>query len=229
MLRERVLAEAMGNPLALVELPSASGAFGLSRRLQATFGAGIAELPAGTRQVLLLAVLEGTGSLTVLARASQEEIFDTLAPAEAIALVRVDAATLQVSFRHPLTRSAVAGLASAAERRQAHRQLAEALSDDPERRGWHLANAVVCPDEHVAASLEEAAYGLLRRGDPVGAVAALTKAAKLSSADASRARPRAGHGDPRRLAAGLLLPADGTGLRDLRSARDAGVGVPVID
>lgn len=163
-LRERVLADAMGNPLALVELPAASGVFGLSQRLQATFGPRIAELPALTRQVLLLAALDGTGSLTVLERASRADILHALAPAEAIALVRVDAATLKVSFRHPLTRSTVAGLASAAERRHAHRQLAAALSDDPERRAWHLANAVVRPDEQVAASLEEAAYRLRRRG-----------------------------------------------------------------
>ena len=73
----------------------------------------------------------------------------------------------------------MAGLARAAERRHAHGQLAAALSDDPERRAWHLANAVVGPDEQVAASLEEAAYRLLRRGDPVGAVTALTKADSL--------------------------------------------------
>jgi DNA-binding CsgD family transcriptional regulator len=187
-LRERVLADAMGNPLALVELPAAVGDFGLSQRLQATFGARIAELPALTRQVLLLAALEGTGSLTVLERASRADILDVLAPAEAIELVRVDTATLKVSFRHPLTRSAVTGLASAAERHHAHGRLAAALSDDPERRAWHLANAVVRPDEQVAASLEEAAYRLLRRGDPDGAVTALTKAAELSPADAQRAR-----------------------------------------
>jgi len=187
-LRERVLADAMGNPVALVELSAAAGDFGLSQRLQATFGAGIAELPPLTRQVLLLAALEGTGSLTVLEMASRGDVLDALAPAEAIALVRVDAATLKVSFRHPLTRSAVTGLASAAERRHAHGRLAAALSDDPERRAWHLANAVVRPDEQVAASLEEAAYRLLRRGDPDGAVTALTKAAELSPADASRAR-----------------------------------------
>jgi DNA-binding CsgD family transcriptional regulator len=187
-LRDRVLADAMGNPLALVELPTVSGVFGRSRRLRATFGSGIAALPALTRHVLLLAALEGTGSLTVLERASQTDILEALAPAEAIALVRVDAATMNVSFRHPVTRSAVAGLVSTAEQRHAHRQLAAALAEDPERRAWHLANAVVRRDEQMAASLEEAAYRLLRRGDPVGAVAALTRAADLSPTDADRAR-----------------------------------------
>ena len=187
-LRERVLAEAMGNPLALVELSAASGEFGLSRRLQSAFGARISHLPALTRQVLLLAALEGTGSQAILEAASPADVLDALAPAEAISLVQVDTATSKVSFRHPLTRSAVVGLARAAEQRHAHRKLAAALSDDPERRAWHLANAVVRPDEQVAASLEEAAYGRLRRGDPVGAVTALTRAAELSPTDADRAR-----------------------------------------
>ena len=187
-LRERVLVEARGNPLALVELPAASGDFGLSQRLHASFGAGVAGLPAVTRWVLLLAALEGSGSLTVLEGATQQQVLDALAPAEAIGLARVDTATLTVSFRHPLIRSAVAGLASAAERRDAHSQLADALSDDPQRHAWHLANAVVHPDEQVAASLEEAAYGFQRRGDSADAVAALTRAAELSPAGASKAR-----------------------------------------
>jgi DNA-binding CsgD family transcriptional regulator len=187
-LRDRVLADARGNPLALLELSAASGDFGRSQRLQATFGARIAELPALTREVLLMAALEGTGSLAVLERASRTDILDALAPAEAMALVRVDAAKSQVSFRHPLTRSAVAGRAHAAEQRHAHRNLAVALSGDPERRAWHLANTVVRPDELVAASLEEAAHRRLRRGDPTGAVTALTRAAELSPTDASRAR-----------------------------------------
>ncbi len=117
-------------------------------------------------------------------------------------------------FHHTLTWSAVAGLARAAERQHAHGQLAAALPDDPERRAWHLANAVVRPDEEVAASLEEAAYRLRRRGDPVGAVTALTKAAELSPTDASRARrladaAYAGAGMARGLAAvpGILRAA----------------------
>src|SRR6185312_14295363 len=187
-LRDRVLADARGNPLALLELSAASGDFGRSQRLLATFGAGIADLPALTRQVLLMAALEGTGSLAVLERASRTDILDILAPAEAMALVRVDAAKLQVSFRHPLTRSAIAGSADAAAQRHAHRNLAAALANDPERRAWHLASAVVRPDEQVAAALEEAAFRRLRQGDPARAVTALTRAAELSPADASRAR-----------------------------------------
>jgi len=187
-LRDRVLANARGNPLALLELSAASGDFGRSQRLQATFGARIAELPALTREVLLTAALEGTGSLAGLERASRTDILDALAPAEAMALVRVDAAKLRVLFRHPLSRWAVSGLAHAAEHRHAHRNLAAALSDDPDRRAWHLANAVVRPDEQVAASLEEAAHRRLRKGDPTGAATALTRAAELSPTDASRAR-----------------------------------------
>src|SRR4029078_3579530 len=103
-----------------------------------------------------------------------------LAPAEAMALVRVDAAKLRVLFRHPPSRWAVSGLPHAAEHRHAHRNLAAALSDDPDRRAWHLANAVVRPDEQVAASLEQAAHRRLRQGDPPGAVEDLTLAAELN-------------------------------------------------
>src|SRR4029079_10082145 len=187
-LRDRVLADARGNPLALLELSAAAGDFGRSQRLLATLGAGIADLPALTRQVLLMAALEGTGSLAVLERASRTDILDILAPAEAMALVRVDAAKLQVSFRHPLTRSAIAGSADAAAQRHAHRNLAAALANDPERRAWHLASVVVRPDEQVAAALEEAAFRRLRPGAPARAVTARTRAADLSPADASRAR-----------------------------------------
>src|SRR4051812_13868388 len=89
-LRHQVLAGARGNPLALLELSAASGDFGRSQRLQAAFGARIAELPAVTREVLLMAALEGSGKLAVLERASRTDILDALAPAEAMALVRVD-------------------------------------------------------------------------------------------------------------------------------------------
>jgi DNA-binding CsgD family transcriptional regulator len=187
-LRDRVLADARGNPLALLELSAVAGDFGRSPRLQATFGAGIVDLPALTRQVLLMAALEGTGSLAVLEKASRTDVFDVLAPAEAMALVRLDAARQQVSFRHPLTRSAVAGSVDAAAQRHAHQNLAAALSNDPERRAWHLAHAVVGPNEQVAAALEEAAFRRLRQGDPVRAVTALIRAAELSPADVSRAR-----------------------------------------
>ena len=187
-LRDRVLADATGNPLALLELSAASGDFSRSQRLQATFGARIAELPALTREVLLMAALEGTGSLAVLERASRTDILDALAPAEAMALGaggRGKVAGFVPSSPYPL---GCCRAAHAAEQRHAHRNLAAALSDDPERRAWHLANTVVRPDEQVAASLEEAAHRRLRQGDPTGAVTALTRAAELSPTDASRAR-----------------------------------------
>ncbi len=98
------------------------------------------------------------------------------------------------AFRHPLIRSAVVELATGEERRQGHRELAGLWADHADRRAWHLAHATVGPDEQVAESLEQAAYQILRRGDGVGAIAALTRAAELSPRGGDRAggwpRPR---------------------------------------
>lgn len=228
--RERLLAEAQGNPLALLELPAAlSGAqraarralpsvLPLSRRLQALFASRLTDLPAHTRHLLLLAVLDGTGDLRVLqaAAAGRREVED-LAPAEKVRLVQVDESTGRLAFRHPLTRSAVIELSTSDERRQAHQALAGQLADQPERRAWHLAEAAVEPDEHVAVLLEDAARQILRRGDAVGSVTALIRAADLSPRGPDRSR---------RLAEAAYIGADVTGelrnvsqlLADARSA-----------
>jgi hypothetical protein len=94
----------------------------------------------------------------------------------------------RVEFYHPLTRSAVVSASTASERRQAHRRLATVFHHDPDRRAWHLAQGTIGPDEATASSLEAVAYRLLRRGDTVGAVAALTNASVLSPTRADRAR-----------------------------------------
>jgi hypothetical protein len=121
--------------------------------------------------------------------------------------VRADPGTGRLAFRHPLTRSAVVELAASSERQRAHRALADQLADQPERRVWHLARATAEPDEGVAALLEQVAYQVLRRGDGVAAISALTRAAELSPRGADRSR---------RLAEAAYVGADVTG--ELRNA-----------
>jgi DNA-binding CsgD family transcriptional regulator len=198
--RCQVLAGARGNPLAIVEVPaglsaSASGdddlfstAIPLSQRLQAAFASRLALLEPRTRRALLLAALEATGNVAVLRAAVGEDLLETLVPAELARLVWYDDLHSRLSFTHPLTRAAVISKATAAERRLAHAALADATYGDPDRRAWHLARATLGPDESAASALEEAAYRMLRRGDPVGAVTALLRASDLSPGPADRSR-----------------------------------------
>lgn len=216
--RLRVVAEAQGNPLALLELPGMlSGAqraaaealpvvLPLSRRLQALFASRAADLPEPARRLLLLAVLEGSGDVRLLHAAAGQQGIDDLAPAEQAGLVRVSEGTGRLVFRHPLTRSAIVELSTSGDLRRAHRTLANQLEDQPERRAWHLAEAAPGPDEKVAGLLEEAAHRILRKGDAVGAVAGLLRAADLSPLRSDRSR---------RLAAAAYVGAAVTG--DLRS------------
>ncbi|MFF7468878.1 AAA family ATPase [Streptomyces sp. NPDC008092] len=217
--RERLLAEAQGNPLALLELPVALPGTGhtaarvpevlpLSRRLQEVFASRVAALPAPTRSLLLYAALDGTGDLRALAAAGGDPAgVGDLAPAERAGLVHVDDGTGRLEFRHPLTRSAVVELSTSGRRREVHRALAEFRADRPERRAWHLAQATVEPSEDVAGLLEQVARDMVRRGDAGGAVAGLLRAAELS--------PR-GYDRSRRIAEAAYLGADLTGdLRDV--------------
>jgi len=197
--RRRLLAEAQGNPLALLELPALlSGrqraalaplpaVLPLGGRLQALFASQVAALPARARRLLLFAALDGTGDLHVL-HAAGDGWTDDLARGEQARLAHVDDATGRLAFRHPLIRSAVVELATDSERRQAHLSLAARLSDQPARRAWHLGEAAVGPDGEVAVLLEETATQVLRRGDAVGAVTALLRAAELSPARPDRSR-----------------------------------------
>jgi DNA-binding CsgD family transcriptional regulator len=196
--RQRLLDEAQGNPLALLELPPAlSGpqraawqalpaVLPLTDRLQALFAGRVSGLPAATREVLLLAVLAGPADYALLDRAAGGELLEDLAPAERAGLVRADDSTRQLVFRHPLMRSAVVGMSTAQDRRAAHRRLADALVDQPDRRSWHLAAATLAPDEEVAALLHDQARRILRRGDPGAAAVMLARAADLSPEPADR-------------------------------------------
>ena len=176
--RERILLEAQGNPLALLELPVAltpgmrasamtlPSALPLSRRLQTLFGSRITMLPARTRELLLRMALDGTGDVRVLrvAAAPNAGLAD-LAPAEQARLAHLDEGTHRLAFSHPLMRSAVVDLSHAEERRGAHRVLADVWADQPDRRAWHLAEATIEPNESVAAELEATAARILARGE----------------------------------------------------------------
>jgi DNA-binding CsgD family transcriptional regulator len=225
--RERIVVEAQGNPLALLELPNAlspgmrasatalPSALPLSRRLQALFGSRVTELPPQTRQLLLLMALDGTGDVRVLeAGAAPNAGFRDLAAAEQARLAYLDEATDRLAFHHPLMRSAVVDLSHAEERRSAHCVLADVWADQPDRRAWHLAEATVEPNESVATQLEAMATRILARGDAVGCVKALTRASELSPRSADRHR---------RLAAAAYVGADVAG--DLGTASNVFAGL----
>lgn len=195
----RLLGEAAGNPLGLLELPrglteaqrtggeALPASLPLTRRLERLFADRVSELPASTRYLLVLAALEGTGSrATVHDAAGEDWSIDALAPAEEADLLLVGDATL--SFRHPLVRSAIVQMAPTAERRAAHEALAAALGEGSERRAWHLAGAAVGADEKVAQAVEEAARLATRRGGGAEAATWLARAAELSPISADRSR-----------------------------------------
>jgi DNA-binding CsgD family transcriptional regulator len=204
--RGQVLAQAAGNPLALIELakviaadPSVGRRWGaeplpLSRQLSAVLTARVAGLPEPTRAALLLAAIAGspgpgpgTGAGTSAAAGGTYGLAaDVLAPAERLGLVKVNRTGLQ--FSHPLVRSAIYHTAPFAERAAAHRRLAEALADQPDRQAWHLAAASLPPDEQVASLLEATAVQAQRRGGAATAALALERAAELSPDREDQAR-----------------------------------------
>jgi DNA-binding CsgD family transcriptional regulator len=200
---DRIIDEARGNPLALLELPRGerpadlAGAFALSKRqtvsatIEASFRRRVQQLPADSRGVLLLAAAEPLGHLLLLREAAAVLGLDLAAagPAEADGLIELDG---QVRFRHPLARSAVYLAATPAERRQAHRALGEATDRDLDfdRRSWHLALASAEPDEAVALDLERSADRANARGGVASAAAFLELAAELTP-DQARAASRA--------------------------------------
>jgi DNA-binding CsgD family transcriptional regulator len=170
-LRERLLAAAAGNPLALVELPQAVRAeqlavgslmaprLPLTSRLERAFAEQGSGLPAATRSALLAAAADEGSALTeVLAAASVLEsaavTADALVPAVAARLVEIHETRLW--FRHPLMRSAIYQASGVSARRAAHAALAGLLADQPDRRAWHRAAAALGPDEAVAADLDAA-------------------------------------------------------------------------
>ncbi|GAA4554412.1 helix-turn-helix transcriptional regulator [Amycolatopsis samaneae] len=184
--RLRVLDQAAGNPLALVELartdsadedPAAEDPLPPTDRLTRVFAADLGALPEATRHALLLVAVDE------LAAAGHVE---ALAPAETAGLLRITGG--RVRFRHPLVRSAIYHSVPLAERRRAHRELAVSLAGEPDRRAWHLAAAADGPDEEIAAALEETAGRARERGGHAAAASALERAAELSPRRHDRAR-----------------------------------------
>lgn len=197
--RAAILAEARGNPLALLELPLASpdrlaGGFGLleatalTGRIEESFQRRISELPADSQELLLLAAAESAGDPVLIWRAAAAL---GLSPEAGGACQDAELLTIGVrfAFRHPLVRSAVYHAASPDARRRVHRALAEATSReaDPDRRAWHLAQAAEKPDEAVAAELEASADRAQSRGGLAAAAAFLERAAALTPDPVRRA------------------------------------------
>jgi len=198
--RDRIIAESGGNPLALLELPRGvtvaglAGGFGVAGpqpvagRIEHSYRRRIAPLPEMTRLLLLLAAAEPTGDPALLWRAAGRLGIgaEDAAPAEADRLLTVGD---RVTFRHPLVRSAVYQVAPAADRRRVHRALAEATDPgtDPDRRAWHRAQAAAGPDEGIAAELERSASRAQARGGLAAAAAFLERAATLTLQPARRA------------------------------------------
>ncbi|GIF46295.1 AAA ATPase-like protein [Asanoa ferruginea] len=201
-LRSRVLAEAAGNPLGLVELGGAVARSGssallpsslpLSTRVEQTFGGLVAELPPLTRELLLIAALDDGGNLDEILAAAAiltggEVPTDAIQPAVAARLVSVDE-QYELRFRHPLLRSALRQQAAPGNRRRVHAALVEVLADSPARLLWHRASAVPGPDEALARELTEAAVGGGERQAVAFALAAINRAVQLSQDPAARAR-----------------------------------------
>ncbi|MEO3784137.1 AAA family ATPase [Actinocorallia sp. B10E7] len=223
--RYRLLAEAGGNPLALLELPIAlaaegasafsPGALPLTSRLRLAFHGQVSRMPEACQTLLLVAAADEAGELAAIldAAAALGAAVEDLAPAEQAGLVLGgDADGTTIRFRHPLIRAAVYQRAPLGQRLAVHRALAAALGspEHADRRAWHLAAAATGADEEAAAALEHTAAGARERSGHEAAAAAYERAARLSVEPAARARREA-------LAAEAALEAG-----DLKRARSLG-------
>ena len=201
LVRDRIVAESRGNPLALLELPRGltpaelAGGFGvldatpLANRIEQSFLRRLDALPDRTRQLLLTAAAEPVGDVSLLWHAAGRLGLgaDAATPAQSAGLIDLRG---RVRFRHPLVRSAVYRTATLPERERVHRALAEATDPDvdPDRRAWHRAHATTAPDEGIAAELELSAGRAARRGGIAAAAAFLERAAELTPDPARRGR-----------------------------------------
>jgi AAA ATPase domain len=228
-LKRRILEEAAGNPLALIELPVAatelgthaapSGPLPLTARLEQAFTSRLTNLATDVRRLLFLAALEEV-DLVELGRAAGTALTpDDLTQAVAAGLGTLDSGRFR--FRHPLIRSAVEQAATPEELRDAHADLAEALVGEPDRAVWHRAAAASGPHEEVALALDAAAERARLRGGGDVAVAAYERAAELTADSGARARRLFLAGE---LALDLGRPTEGVPL--LRAARQLGLPAP---
>jgi DNA-binding CsgD family transcriptional regulator/tetratricopeptide (TPR) repeat protein len=236
--RDRIIAETRGNPLALLELTrgltpveiaggfALPGARPLADLIQQSFLRRIRPLPPQSQRLLLVAAAEPVGDVLLLWRAAERLGIgdDAVAPAEAAELLQVGA---RVRFRHPLVRSAIYRTAMPNDRREAHRALAEATdpATDPDRRAWHRAQAAAGLDEEVARELERSADRARSRGGIAAMAAFLERAAELTP-DPARRGARAVAAAQAKLDAGasdaaqaLLTMAELAPLNELQRAR----------
>lgn len=191
--RERVLETAAGNPLALLELPSANtdlptlGPLALSDRLQREYERDIRALPEDTRTALLVVAADYSGSLIIALRVLTEfgSTAAALDAAERIGVVNISG--YSITFRHPLERAAAYRMAPFSMRLFVHATIA-ANTDDPELRAWHLAAAATAPDEAAAAALEAVAGHARHNTDYRRAAVAAEHAGRLSLHPADRHR-----------------------------------------
>jgi DNA-binding CsgD family transcriptional regulator len=236
--RDQIIADTNGNPLALLELPRGltpaqlAGGFGLSSavpldgRIEENFARQLETLPAQTQRLVQLAAADPSGDPVLVWRAAGRLAIGAGAadPAVAAGLAEFGA---RVRFRHPLVRSAAYRSASAQTRRELHGALAEVTDPaaDPDRRAWHRAQAAPGPDEEVAAELERCAGRAQRRGGLAAAAAFLERSAGLTvdparraqrALAAAQAKYRAGALDA---ALGLLAMAEAGPLDELQRAR----------
>ena len=238
LVRDRIVAETRGNPLALLDLPRGltaaelAGGFALPDagnlplRIEDSYVRRLQGLPEATRRLMLLAAADPTGDATLVRRAAHTLGIGTeaLTPAEAERLLEIGA---RVRFRHPLVRSAVYRASTTANRRAAHAALACATDPelDPDRRAWHRAHAASGADEEVAGELMHSRARAQSRGGIAAAAAFLERAVALS-ADPSGRAPRALAAAQAKFAAGdvdaaqaLLTVADVGPLDELARAQ----------
>ena len=227
--RDQILAETHGNPLALLELPRGlnpqqlAGGFGLpgavrlSGGIEENFRRRVDVLPEQTRSLLLIAAAEPVGDPALVwgAAARLGIGAEATAPATEAGLVEFG---MRVRFRHPLVRSVVYGSALPQERQEVHAALAEVTGPqlDPDRRAWHRAHAAAGPDEEVAAELERCADRAQARGG-VAAAAAFHERATMLTLDPARRTERALAAASAKVRAGAFDAA-----RDLLSIAEAG-------
>jgi DNA-binding CsgD family transcriptional regulator len=197
--RNRIVAETRGNPLALLELPRAmtpaelAGGYGvpetmpMASRIEQGFVRRLESLPPQTRRLLLTAAAEPVGDARIVWRAAERLGIgvEAAAAASAAGLLEING---RVRFRHPLVRSAAYRASARPERQEVHRALADVTDPelDPDRRAWHRAQATDGPDEDVAAELERSASRAAARGGIAASAAFLERAAELTPDPASR-------------------------------------------
>jgi DNA-binding CsgD family transcriptional regulator len=236
--RDRLVAETAGNPLALLELPRGltptelAGGFALpdamplAGRIEASFRRRLEVLPEETRSLLLVAAADPVGDPVLVWQAAERLGIRAAAATPAAAAGLLEFGT-RVLFRHPLVRSAAYRSAALQERQDVHRALADMTDPalDPDRRAWHRAQATPGPDEGVAAELERSAGRAQARGGVAAAAAFLQRAVALTLDPARRAERALAaaqaslHAGAFDAALGLLTTAEAGPLDEFQRAR----------